>query len=69
MHLSKVLPAEQMERLASLPPLYADRDSAIALHLECARLFLPVARSMLGAEHPDRLERACWEYLEGELGL
>lgn len=69
LHLSRVLPIELMEQLRSLPPLSAERGSAIALHLACARLFLPEARAMLGADHPDRLERACWEHLASELDL
>jgi len=69
LHLSRVLPVDEMEQLRSLPPLHADRESAIALHLACARIFLPVARSMLGADYPDRLEQACWKHLEAELGL
>lgn len=69
LHLSRVLPGEPMEQLRCLPPLSAEAGSAIALHLACARLLLPAARSMLGADYPHRLERACWEHLARELDL
>ncbi len=69
LHLSRVLPAEQVQQLESLPPLHADHESAVALHLACARLFLPTARSMLGDAYPDDLEQACWNHLAAELDL
>lgn len=69
LHLSKVLDPELIERLEALPAVHADRDSAIELHLACAHLFLPVARELLGADYPQKLEDACRDHLELELGI
>ncbi len=69
LHLSRVLPADEMAALAALPPVHADRGAVIRAHLSCAAMFLPVARDLLGPDHPDALERACWEHLGRHLGV
>jgi hypothetical protein len=68
LHLSRVLPAEEVAALAALPPLFADRGSVVRLHLACAEMFLAVARELLGPSYPAELERACWEHLRAHVG-
>ncbi|NUS51547.1 MAG: hypothetical protein HOQ22_10970 [Nocardioidaceae bacterium] len=68
LHLSRVLPPEEMAALAALPPVYAERGAVVRLHLACAGMFLPVAREMLGQAYPFHLEQACWEHLRAHLG-
>lgn len=68
LHLSRVLPAEELAALAALPPVHAERTAVIRLHLACASMFLPVARELLGAAYPHRLELACHEHLRRHLG-
>lgn len=69
LHLSRVLDQETMDQLTALPPVRADRDSAVALHLASAAMFLPVAEQMLGSAYPAAMEQACWEHLETSLGI
>lgn len=69
LHLSRVLDQETVDQLTALPAVRADRDSAIALHLASAAMFLPVAEEMLGADYPAAMERACWERLEATIGV
>ena len=69
LHLSRVLPADQTAALADLPVARPERSSVVAAHLACARMFLPVARQMLGASYPAELEAACLEHLRTHLGL
>ncbi len=69
LHLSRVLPADELAALAALPPVYAERGAVVRAHLSCAAMFLPVARELLGGEHPAALEQACWDYLRAELGV
>jgi len=69
LHLSRVLPPEEIAGLAALPVPVPERSSVIEAHLACARLFLPVARKMLGASFPAELERACLEHLHTHLGV
>ncbi len=69
LHLSRVLPADEMAALAALPPVYAERAAVIRSHLSCAAMFLPVARDLLGPDHPHDLERACWAHLRTHLGV
>ena len=67
LHLSRVLPANEMAALAAMPPVYVDRASVVRAHLSCAAMFLPVARDLLGDAHPCDLEVACWEHLRRHL--
>lgn len=69
LHLSRVLPADEMSALAAMPPVYADRAAVIRAHLSCAAMFLPVARDLLGPDHPHELEKACFAYLREQLGV
>lgn len=69
LHLSRVLPADEMAALAALPVPSPERASVIEAHLACARLFLPVARQLLGPSYPSELEAACLEHLHTHLGL
>ena len=69
LHLSRVLPADEMAALAALPPVYAERSAVVRAHLSAAAMFLPVARDLLGADHPHDLEKACWAYLHRHLGV
>lgn len=69
LHLSRVLPADELAALAALPVPSPERSSVIEAHLACARLFLPVARQLLGPSYPSELEAACLEHLHTNLGL
>ena len=69
LHLSRVLPADEMAALAALPPVYADREAVVRAHVSVAAMFLPVARGLLGADHPVALEDACWATLAQHLGI
>ncbi len=69
LHLSRVLPADELAALAALPPVYAERSAVIRAHLSLASVFLPVARDLLGPDFPYDQEKACWAYLQSELGV
>jgi len=72
LHLSTRLPEESMQQLNALPPIAADRESALAAHLACVDLFLPLARklaSRVGVVWPTALEAACFGYLRRELAV
>ena len=69
LHLSRVLPPDEMAALAALPPVYAERSAVVRAHLSCAAMFLPVARDLLGPDHPHELEKACWAHLGDHLGV
>jgi Nucleotidyltransferase domain len=69
LHLSRVLPPDELAALAAMPPVYADRAAVIRAHVSCAAMFLPVARDLLGPDHPHALEKACWQHLQAELDV
>lgn len=72
MRAEKVLSADQLEILHGLPPLLWTRDAAIALHVACARQFLPAARQAsdeLGLAWPQAFEDAVRDHLCRELDL
>ena len=69
LRLNEVLPPDEVAALAALPPVYADRGAVVRAHLSCAAMFLPVARDLLGPDHPRELEAACWEHLRLHLGV
>jgi predicted nucleotidyltransferase len=72
MHLRGLLPDAQLAAINDLPPILATRESAIAVHMAVARLFLPLARDLserTGAPWPDALESALRAHLDSELGL
>ena len=51
------------------PPVYAERAAVIRAHTSAAAMFLPVARDLLGSDHPAALESACWAHLHDRLGV
>lgn len=69
LHLGRVLPADELAALAALPPVYADREAVVRAHVAAAAMFLPVARDLLGSDHPTALEDACWATLQEHLGI
>lgn len=72
LHLADILPPGDMEILAGLPQVAADRASVIAANLTLAELFLPRARVLardVGAAWPDTFEAATRAHLRRELGL
>ncbi|QNN52247.1 nucleotidyltransferase domain-containing protein [Nocardioides mesophilus] len=69
LHLSRVLPADELAALAALPPVWAERGAVVRAHLAVAAIFLPAARDLLGPDHPVELEAACREHLHRQLGL
>ena len=69
LHLNRVLPADELAALAALPPVYAERGAVVRAHVAAAAMFLPVARDLLGADHPRALEDACWAHLHDRLGV
>ncbi len=69
LHLSRVLPGQELSALADLPVPRPERESVIEAHLACARLFLPVARRLLRDQHPAELEAACLDHLRAHLGV
>lgn len=69
LHLSRVLPADEMAALAALPPVYAEREAVVRAHVSSAAMFVPVARELLGPDYPVALEDACWANLREHLGV
>ena len=69
LHLSRVLPADDLAALAALPVPRPEPESVIEAHRACARLFLPVARQLLRDAYPADLENACCEHLRTHLGI
>lgn len=68
LHLSRVLPTSDLAALAELPVAAPERSSVVAAHLACARMFLPLARRLLGPSYPFELEAACLAHLRTHLG-
>jgi predicted nucleotidyltransferase len=72
LHLRGLLPDAQLAAIDELPPILATRESAIAVHMAVARLFLPLARDLskrTGTPWPDALESALRAHLDSQLGL
>ena len=69
LRLDGVLPADRLAALATLPPIEATYDSVLAVHLACARVFLPLARSLVGEGWPVPIERALHGHLSRTLGI
>lgn len=72
LHLSKLLPADQMQLLESLPYPGPDRDALIAANLAIAREFMPRARAMadrLGIAWPEAFEAATRKRVQETLGV
>lgn len=71
LHQSKLLTAEHMELLRSLPYPGPDRDALVEANLTIAREFMPRARAMaarLGIEWPEAFEAATRRRLASTLG-
>lgn len=72
LHLRGLLPAERLAQLTALPPIVATRESVLAVHLACAQLFLPLARTLAdrsGAPWPADMLAALREHLNRELDV
>lgn len=71
LHLSRLLPREDLELVTGLPAVEANRESVIAVHFAYARLFLPRARALaerVGAPWPEAFEVSTRAWLKRELG-
>ena len=71
LHLSRLLPPEDMACLAALPPAWPDR-ADVEAHLATARAFIPRAQRMardLGLPWPEAFAAATARHLEAELGV
>ena len=72
LHMSKLLPAEQIKIMSDLPFPNATADAVIHAHLAVARVFMPRAKAMaerLGVEWPEAFEAATRRVWEGKLGV
>jgi len=71
LHLSRLLPPQQMAMLAALPYPGPDRDQLIAAQAALAREFFPVARQLaatLQIDWPTPFEQATRRHLDSTLG-
>ncbi|CAN7379583.1 aminoglycoside 6-adenylyltransferase [Devosia sp. LjRoot3] len=72
LHMSKLLPAEQIKIMSDLPFPNATANAVIEAHLAVARVFMPRAKAMaerLGVEWPEAFEAATRRVLEEKLGV
>ena len=72
LHQSALLPQHHREQLYSLPAIAANSEAVIAAHVECAKVFLPLARQLTtrcDVGWPHALEDATRAYLSAELGV
>jgi hypothetical protein len=72
LHLSKLLPAWQIQLMRDLPFPDATRDAVISANLAVAREFMPRARAMaerLNVDWPEAFEAATRRMLEERLGV
>ncbi|WP_367718542.1 hypothetical protein AB2N04_09510 [Nitratireductor sp. GISD-1A_MAKvit] len=71
LHLSRLLPAEELQMLNALPFPPPQREAVIEAHLAFARAFFPRARSLveeLGLEWPEAFEAATRNFLLEAVG-
>lgn len=71
LHLSKVLPNEDMDLLMSLPFPKPKRDEVIRAHFDIAQQFMPRAYALaakLDLHWPDKFEKATLRALSASLG-
>lgn len=69
---SRRLSEEQLDLLATIPPVAPTLQSIIDAHLACASAFLPRARKLAARwdiEWPQAFEDATWKHLEREVGM
>jgi len=72
LHMSKVLPAEQVALLAALPFPDATRDAVIEANLAVAQVFMPRAKELagrLGVDWPEAFEAATRRVLQERLDV
>ena len=72
LRLNRLLTEEQRATLAALPPPVPERRALTDAHLSYAAAYLPLARARaarIGADWPERFERATWDRLGRTLGL
>jgi len=72
LHLSKLLPQDQLAMLVALPYPKPDRTEVITANLAIARAFFPRARAMaqrLDIKWPDAFETATQDHLAASLGI
>ena len=72
LHLNRLLTLDQRRELEAIPPLSADRESIVAVHIALAKIFLPRARriaSARGVIWPDAFEAATRAHLRRNLTL
>ncbi|WP_449395290.1 nucleotidyltransferase domain-containing protein [Devosia riboflavina] len=72
LHLSKLLPAEQIKIMSDLPFPNATANSVMEAHLAIARVFMPRAKAMaerLDVEWPEAFEAATRRVLQEKLGV
>lgn len=72
LHMSKLLPAEQIRLMSDLPFPNATADALLDANLAIARVFMPRARAMaerLNVEWPEAFEAATRRVLEEKLGV
>ena len=72
LHMSKVLPKEQVHLMRELPFPSAKRDEVVSANLAVARVFMPRAKAMaerLGVEWPVAFEDATKRVLREKLGV
>ena len=72
LHMSKLLPAEQIKIMSELPFPNATADAVMDANLAIARVFMPRARVMaerLNVEWPEAFEAATRRVLEEKLGV
>jgi len=72
LHLSRLIPAQDLATLEALPGVIATRESVTAANVAYGRVFLDRARILaarVGARWPQPLEDACRAHWRRELGL
>lgn len=72
LHMSKLLPEEQIRIMSELPFPGAKRDEIVSANLAVAKVFMPRAKAMaerLGVEWPDAFEAATRRVLREKLGV
>jgi predicted nucleotidyltransferase len=72
LRLNPLLTDEQRTALDTISSFAPKREAVIAGHIACARLFLPLARSLFGRHgvtYPDAFERATLDHLNRALGV
>lgn len=72
LHLNSLLSDEQRQTLEKLPPIYATRESVVAVNEALARIFLPIAKRLMaqrGGAWPAEFEEAARRHLLMRAGI